>query len=96
MAFRNDTVDDLKNLSVERMLGAEHSLGAANYMDIGENAAVAEPFAVEYLQSISLALLLAFCLQLKIGEPIILLRNLGFSEGCCNGMRMRVLGIRRS
>jgi len=65
-------------------------------MNIGENAAVAEPFAVEYLQSISLALLLASCLQLNIGEPIILLHNLGFCEGCCNDMRMRVLRIRRN
>jgi len=96
MAFRNDTVDDFNNLMVERMPGAEHSFEAANYIDIGQNAAVAEPFAVEYLESISLALLLASCLQLRIGEPIILLHNLGSCERCCNGMRMRVLGIRRN
>jgi len=96
MAFHNDTVDDFNNLWVERMPGAEHSFEAANYMDIGENAAVAEPFAVEYLQSISLALPLASCLQLKIGEPIILLRNLGSCEGGSNCMRMRVLAIRRN
>jgi len=91
MAFRNDTVDDFNNLLVEQMPGAEHSFDVANYMDIGANAAVAEPFAVEYLQSISLALLLASCLQLKIGEPIIPLHNVGSCEGRCNGMRMRVL-----
>jgi len=96
MAFCNHTVDDFNNLLVERMPGAEHSFEAANYRDIGENAAVAEPFAVEYLQSISLALLLASCLQLKICEPIILLGNLGSCEGRCNGMGMRVLGIRRN
>jgi len=73
MAFCNDTIDNFNNLLAERMPGAEHSLKAANYMDIGEDAALAEPFAVEYLQSINLALLLASCLQLKIGEPIILL-----------------------
>jgi len=73
MAFRNDTVDDFNNLLADRMPGAEHSFEAANYMDIGEDAAVAEPFAVEYLQSINFALLLASCFQLKIGESIILL-----------------------
>ena len=59
---------------------------------------MAEPLAVEYLQtrSISLALLLASCLQLKIGKPIILLCNLGSCEGRCNGMRMRVLRIRHN
>ena len=94
--FRNDTVDDFNNLLRERMPGAEHRFEAANYMAISQNATVAKPFAVEYLQSISLALLLASCLQLKIGEPIILLGNLGSCEGRCNGMRMRVLGIRRN
>jgi len=48
MAYRNDTVDDFNNLLLERMPGAEYSFEAANYMDIGENAAVAELFAVEY------------------------------------------------
>jgi len=96
IAFRNDTVDDFNNLLVERMPAAEHSFEAANYMDIRENAAVAEPFAVEYLQSISLALLLAACLQLKIGELIILLRNLGSCKGRCNSIRMRVSGIRHN
>jgi len=94
MASRNDTVDNFNNLLVERMPGAEHSFEAAHYMDIGENATMAKPFTVEYLQSISLALLLASCLQHKIGVPIILLRNLGSCQGRCNGMRMRVLGIR--
>jgi len=96
MASRNDTVDDFNNPFVKRMPGAEHSFEAANYMDIGENAAVTEPFALEYLQSMSLALLLSSCLQLTIGEPIILLHNLGSYEGRCNGMRMRVLGIWRN
>ena len=78
------------------MPGAKHSFEAANYMGRGENAAVAEPFAVMYLQSISLALLLAACLQLKIGELIILLRNLGSCKGRCNSIRMRVSGIRHT
>ena len=98
MAFPNNKSDDFNNLLVQRILGAEHSFDAAHYMDIGGNAAVAEPFAVQYLQtrSISLALLLTSCLQLKIGEQVMLLRNLGSCEGRCNGMRMRVLGIRRN
>jgi len=94
--FRNDTVDDFNNLLVERMLEAEHRFEAANNVDIGADAAVAEPFAVEYLQSISLALIPPSCLRLKIGAPIILLRNLSPGEGLCNGTRMRVLGIRRN
>ena len=78
------------------MPGVEHRFEAANHVDIGENAAAAETFAVEYLQSISLATIPPFCLRLKIGAPIILLRNLSPREGLCNGTRMRVLGIRRN
>jgi len=96
LAFRNDTVDDFNNLLVERMPAVEHRFEAANYVDIGEDAAVAEPFAVAYLLSISLASLPPSCLRLKIGAAIILLRNLSPQEGLCNGTWMRVLGIRRN
>ena len=96
LAFRNDTVDDFNNLLVERMPGVEHRFEAANHIDIRENAAAADPYAVEYLQSISLASIPPSCLRLKIGALIILLRNLSPREGLCNGTRMRVLGIRRN
>jgi len=76
LPFRNDTVDDFNNLLVEPMPGVESRFEAVNYVDIDEDAAVAEPFAVEYLQSISLASLPPSCLRLKIAAPIILLRNL--------------------
>ena len=96
LAFRNDTGDDFNNVLVERMLGTEHRFEAANHVDIVADAAAAEPFSVDYLQSISLASIPPSCLRLKIGAPIILLRNLSPREGLCNGTRMRVLGIRRN
>jgi len=34
-------------------------------------------------------------LCLKVGSPVILLRNLDLGEGLCNGTRMVVLNIRR-
>jgi len=95
LAFRNDTVNDFNDVLVDRMPGEEYRFEAANYVEVPEDAAGAEPFAVEYLQSISLASILPSCLRLKIGAPIILLRNLSPREGLCNGTRMRVLGIRR-
>ena len=51
---------------------------------------------MEYLPSISLASIPLSCLKLKIGAPLILLRNLSPREGLCNGTRMRVLGISRT
>ena len=91
LAFHNDTVDDFNNLLVERMPGVEHRFEAANHVDIGEDAAVANPIALVYLQSISLVSLLPSYLRLKIGTPIIFLCTLSPREGLCNGTRMRVM-----
>jgi len=65
-------------------------------IEVPEDAEGAEPFAVEYLQSISLASIPPSFFRLKIGAPIILLHNLSASEGLCNCTTMRVLGIRRT
>jgi len=96
LAFRNDTVNDFNDVLVERMPGVEHRFEAINHVNVTEDAAVAVPFAVEYLQSISLASIPPSCLRLKIGAPLILIRNLSPRERLCNGTRMSVLGIRRS
>ena len=96
LAFRNETVNDFNSLLLERMPGVEHRFVAVNNVNIDESAAAAEPFAVEYLQSINLASIPPSSLKLKIGAPLILLRNLSPREGMCNGTRMRVLGISRT
>jgi len=96
LAFRNDTVNDFNDVLLGRMPGEEHRFEAVNHVNMSEEAAIAEPFAVEYLQSISLASIPPSSLRLKIGAPLILIRNLSPREGLCNGTRMRVLGIRRT
>ena len=96
LAFRNETVNDFNDVLLEKMPGVEHRFEAVNHVNIGEDAAAAEPFAVEYLQSISLASIPPSSLRLKIGAPLILIRNLSPREGLCNGTRMRVVGIRRT
>ena len=76
LAFRNETVNDFNNVLLERMPGEEHRFEAVNHVHVDDDAAAAEPFAVEYLQSISLASIPPTCFKLKIGAPLILLRNL--------------------
>lgn len=93
LVFRNDTMNDFNNVLVERMPGEEHRFEAVNHVNVAEDAAAAEPFAVEYLQSICLSSIPLSCLRLKIGAPLILLRNLSPQEGLCNGARMQVLDI---
>ena len=96
LAFRNETVTEFNNVLLERMPGEEHRFEAVNHVDVAEDMAAAEPLAVVYLQSINLASIPPSCLRLKIGAPLILIRNLSPREGLCNGTRMRVLGIRRT
>jgi len=96
LAFQNDTVDDFNNMLIDQMPGQGYCFEAANHVDLPEDTANVEPFAVEYLQSISLASILPSCLKLKIGAPVIHPCNLSTGEGLCNGTRMTVLGIRRT
>lgn len=93
LAFRNKTLNDFNDILLEPIPGEKHRFEAVNPVNVAENAAAAEPFAVEYLQIISLASIPPSCLGLKIGAPLILLWNLSPREGLCNGTRMRVLGM---
>ena len=54
-----------------------------------------QPYAPEYLNSLVSSSLPLAHLGLKVGCPIILLRNLDPSNRLCNGTRLRVLEIRR-
>ena len=96
LAFRNETVNDFNGVLLERMPCVEHRFEAVNNVNIDKSTAAAEPFTVEYLQSINLASIPPSCLKIKIGAPLILLRNLSPREGMCNGTRMLVLGISRT
>ena len=96
LAFRNDTVNDFNNKMIDNMPGALHVFHAVNTVDINEEALEAEPLAAEVLQSIDLASVPPSCLKLKIGAPVILLRNLSPTLGLCNGTRLRILQIGRN
>ncbi|KXN91742.1 hypothetical protein AN958_12356 [Leucoagaricus sp. SymC.cos] len=48
---------------------------------------------MEYLNSLNISSLLLAKLVLKVGCPIMLLRNLDLSQGPCNRTWMRVLAI---
>ena len=52
-------------------------------------------YPVEFLQQLNAGGLPPALLCLKVGSPVILLRNLDPGEGLCNGTRMVVLNMRR-
>ena len=96
LACTNDAVMHLNEQLLEMFPGETHQLLSADsvqFDDPGMNAH--QPYSPEYLNSlVSNSLPLAH-LKLKVGCPIMLLRNLDPSKGLCNGTRLRVLLIRR-
>jgi len=52
-------------------------------------------YPAEFLQQLNAGGLPPALLYLKVGCPVILLRNLDSGEGLCNGTRMVVLNVRR-
>jgi len=96
LAFKNDTVNDFNNSLLDKMAGTEHRFEAANKVELCQEAPDSEPYAVEYLQSINLASIPPSCVRLKIGVPLILIRNLSPKNGMCNHIRLWLLGINRN
>jgi len=96
LAFKNDTVNDVNDRLLDRMPGTEHRFDKVNTVQFSNAADQAEHYVVEYLQSINLASLPPSCLRLRIGVPLILIRNLSPKQGMCNGTRLRLLGISRN
>ena len=96
LACTNDSVMMINSEILNLFPGEERTLLSADSVVL-EDAAENEyqPYSIEYLNSlVSTSLPLAH-LKLKVGCPIMLLRNLDASKGLCNGTRLRVLQIRR-
>jgi hypothetical protein len=95
LCCKNDDVDDINKKILEKMPGREKVLLSADSVDVAnENQDGYQPYAMEYLNSLTASGLPLSKLSLKIGCPVMLLRNLDPSRGLCNGTRMIVKDIK--
>ena len=88
LTSRNDDVDDINEKMLLEFPGQEKSfLSADSVKENNENGEGELMYPVEYLNSITCSGLPLHNLQLKVGCPVMILRNLNPGEGVCNGSR---------
>jgi len=92
---RNDEVYDISEAILQQFNpNAEvHILRSVD--SVSEEDGIYHAYPTEFLQQLNAGGLPPALLCLKVGSPVILLRNLDPGEGLCNGTRMVVLNVRR-
>ena len=89
LAPRNSDVDDLNRAILNRFPGHEYVFNSADSIEMEDGiSSEAAQIPVEYLRSIEASGLPPGELHLKLGCPLILLRNLAPSRGLCNGTHL--------
>ena len=84
LATKNDIVNDINNIIQEMIPGEEKIYTSIDTMTDEEESV---NFPTEFLNSLNVPGMPLHCLKLKVGSPIILLRNLN-SPKLCNGTRL--------
>jgi ATP-dependent DNA helicase PIF1 len=86
LAARNDDVDDINTKVLEQLPGETITYHSADKAVIEEGAdPIHAHYPIEYLNSINCAGIPVSKLKLKVGCPIMILRNLDPANGLCNG-----------
>ena len=92
---KNDDVERISSLIMDQFPGEFRTYPSADsvYLTDGSNTDQPQLYAPEFLRSLQIPGLPPGDLRLKVGVPIILLRNLNPSEGLCNGTRLICRGL---
>jgi len=87
---KNINVDIISDMIMERIPGEFTSYPSADSISLPENSTIDQPelYSSEFLRSLKIPELPPGELKLKLGVPIIFLRNLNPSEGLCNRTRL--------
>jgi len=96
LTVRNDTVAEINDNILNRLTGPATEFYSTDEVEAnGLNANPAQAPPPELLQTFNPPSLPPSKLRLKVGAPVILLRNLYPKQGLCNGTRMVVTHIGR-
>ncbi|XP_010484862.1 PREDICTED: uncharacterized protein LOC104763150 [Camelina sativa] len=89
---RNETVDEINTYMLEHLPGTSKEYLSLDSMGKGDtvNTAYESLYIVEYFNSLEFPGLPKHQLALKVGAPIMLIRNINQKEGLCNGTRLIV------
>ena len=94
LAAKNIDVDSLNDAALKRLPGDEKTYHSADQaFDDGGNPV--NSFTQEYLNSISISGMPLHLTTLKVGSTVILLRNMDYPGGLCNGTRLIIVGLGR-
>jgi hypothetical protein len=89
---KNSEVEDINFKALEKFRGEVISLLSADTVLNNEN--MPDPlYPIEFINSININGIPLHHLKVKIGAPLMLLRNLDISKGLCNGTRMTILSV---
>jgi len=95
LCSRNDEVHDI-NEAILQQFNPNAKVHMLKSVDsVSKKDRMHHAYPVEFLQQLNASGLPPALLCLKVGSPVILLRNLDPGEGLCNGTRMVVFNMRR-
>ncbi|XP_024007711.1 uncharacterized protein LOC112083870 [Eutrema salsugineum] len=96
LSLRNQDVDVINEFMLSELKGEEHEYLSADSIDTSDTSKIDEVvYTQEYLNSIKVSGLPNHSLKLKIGAPIMLLRNIDPKGGLCNGTRLLITRLAR-
>jgi PIF1-like helicase len=95
LTSKNADVDIISDIIMDKIPGEVQIYPSADSADLteGSNVQQSQVYSPEFLRSLKISDLPPGELKLKIGIPIILLRNLNPSEGLCNGTRLIIRNL---
>jgi ATP-dependent exoDNAse (exonuclease V) alpha subunit len=98
LASKNDDVADLNNSILDKLPGEPAAYLSVDSIDGSEELEGqlhSHLYPIEFLSSLSLGGISPHKLRLKVGAPVMLIRNLNAQDGPCNGTRRRVVRLSR-